>query len=356
MYQWENWGLFLSGEAFPLSSHRLALVLGKIPTIEKVFNFGICGGLSSKYPIKTGYWIRQFYLENHLQEFQFQSYTGEKTNQESPDLITVGHRLIHPQQAKKLYPLAPLVDREAWGQAQVCYLHGIPFSSFKVVSDFIDPNISELDTDPCKIIQDGAGEYSKILYAEWEKLGLSLHLEALSKAEKTLHLSKILSEETSTPTTWSFLENQTYHWTFSLKRKVGALLRQLVQRGFSEEKLKDHILKFSSENKALPPKEQSRKLIQSLQELSNPLHFKINSFLKELFQVKKQKSLNISFDPSLERTELLFDFSIKNPEELPLICKELEELTAKQIPKQFFQVLQGELDVSKNTYRKKNHQ
>jgi hypothetical protein len=240
---------------------------------------------------------------------------------------------LNAEYGAKLYPIAPLADREAWGQAQVCQLLKIPFSSFKVVSDTTAK--PPQDEKLCRLIQDQAKEFSEILFKEWESI-----LNPSSNNGKTL--------EKKDPANLLFhelIKNKYFHWTFSQQQKLSQILKRLDGLKYSHQFLKEFMLKRSYEKQDIQPKDRAKILLEDLAMIANPVQAGIKKRILNDLNQKHQNLVVVSFDPQLEEESLTIEFEVSNMKELERAQEELKKIQFQE----FFSMLKGEFNVQKNS-------
>lgn len=202
--------------------------------INEVLNFGVVGALDSRKKLGEIYSIRTVYAQG-----EFASFTsfdeGAKT-----DVISSRERLADAQEAQKLLPFAPLVDRELWALAYACKQFKRPFAALKIVSDFADSGHS------CQVIKEKAQEYSQALFCHWKNHPL-IHARAQNPALPLPHH---------------------FYFTTSMERLYQNLLPRLGQ--FWQKSPAD-ILQMAGlsqiEEKPWTPKQKAQELLQNLKKL-----------------------------------------------------------------------------------------
>jgi len=145
--------LLITGEGIESTTVRMKIVFEKYNNqISKVINIGISGALDESLELKSVHRIRNVFKENSNE-----SYSTEDINS-TLDCITANNRVLDTEYARKLLPLAPIVDRELWACAKICHEFNVPFRSFKLISDYAGKT-----SDTAGILSN-AKEYSEKLF------------------------------------------------------------------------------------------------------------------------------------------------------------------------------------------------
>ncbi len=132
--------LILTGTGLINASSKVARVLERFENIEKVFNLGVCGKLTSE-ELPPAFKIK---LSNLREDF--------KISKNILPLGDVGFRcmsssipVFDKELAVKLSRHAEVVDMELYAVATVCAQFSIPLIAIKTVSDNADSDASTLD-------------------------------------------------------------------------------------------------------------------------------------------------------------------------------------------------------------------
>ena len=156
--------LLITGEGQHNCTARLSSVCGRFHnTIDRVINLGIAGVLWDKVKIGGIHEIRTCYAEGEFKSFT----TNTIDRADLSDCISATKRIRDKKNASHLSYFASLVDREAWAVGSVCSLFKLPFYCFKLASDRIDEQCSD-------VVKKGRlfGEH---LYLFYDKLTLPSH-------------------------------------------------------------------------------------------------------------------------------------------------------------------------------------
>ncbi len=157
VYENERSFLLITGEGVHSAGERLGDFCDAFHSqIDQVMNFGIAGGLST--PCQNGriFSIRKVYREAKKRREYPALHSADKSA--IVDCITATKRVLTPEYGRRLSAAAPIVDRELWGYASVCQTFGLPFFSYKLISDCIGKQVVLAD------ISSRAGEFSRQLF------------------------------------------------------------------------------------------------------------------------------------------------------------------------------------------------
>jgi hypothetical protein len=132
----ETWGfesaearLMITGEGLFPATAKTSWALGRF-AVKRVVNVGVVGALDERLGLEEIHSIRTFFSEQ-----DFKSFTSSDPKA-SMDLVSASQRIKNENEAKKLRPIAKVVDREAYGIALACNLFETPFYCFKWISDY----------------------------------------------------------------------------------------------------------------------------------------------------------------------------------------------------------------------------
>lgn len=282
LFEGEGLHCLITGEGPFEAAASVAHHLG-LKKYTSVINLGIAGSFDAETKIGEIYPVRSLYLviENKP---QFKSF---KSLESGLDCITSFERILHVEKASALSGVGSLVDREAWGVAFACKNVGLPFSSYKLISDFAGT------LGACEIVKDKADEWSQ---------KIALHLQTL------LHVKSELK---------SLIELPGFHLTFSTRHQFEEMVKKIgLREGLStEEVLKTLPLKKIKDEISLP-KERSRKLLSSMEGRLDPLKEKLEKGLHEFKSPLEKKGITITHDATWETSELKISFSVANQTEL----------------------------------------
>jgi hypothetical protein len=271
LYRNEDSFLLIHGEGLQNTTQKLSAFLGSfIDEITVVLNYGICGSfIPEKYTVGEILPIRTCYAEGEFKSFS--------TPQGSVDIISSRERVLDKGKAKNLAPFAPLVDREAWAVGSVCDLFGLPFYSFKLVSDYAQ------DKSHCDRILGDAENISKKLFDHYSKL-------KLPRQEK----NKTVPE--------GFLPG-----TFTQKKTLESILSKLKLKNKSIDLPKEE------EVKGLRPKEKMNLLLKKMQRELNPFESNLKQKLNHLTE---DLDFKVEFTKDFEDSSIKLSKRIDSQEDL----------------------------------------
>lgn len=306
LYQNDELTLLLTGEGPFEACASVSSLLGQ-KNFSEVINLGIAGALDQKLLVGEIFEIRSIYLavEGKLQYKTFKG-AGQK------DLITSFERILGEDKAHPLRGFGDIVDREAWGVAFSCKEHGVPFRSFKLISDVAGT------IGACEAVKESAQELSLKLLAKLE--------EVLGEVNETREESFHLGNE--------------FYFTFSLKHRLHHLVGMITLR--DEITALDVFKKIdlgALKELNITPKARAKLLMEKLELELDPFKGKLQEALSEW--KGNYQGLDIHTDPQWESQSVKFSFTVQNKNELEAKL----ELLAKVDLEPFYQILQGKVDV-----------
>lgn len=282
VFQGENLILILTGEGPFEASSKTSLALGEFKC-QQVINLGIAGALSSNLSIGEIYSVRTHYLV-HDDRPAFKTFSGK----DGQDCITSFERILDPEKAHRLKGIATLVDREAWGVAHAAKNAGVPFSSFKLVSDMAGT------LGACELVREEANQWS-VKLAE--------------------HLRMILGESDSREKISLKLDG--FHFTFTTSHRFETLIKKLaIKKELSPEEVLKTLPLKDLLSLSVSPKEKTRLLIEILEESLDPFKKILNQTKKSWTAPFNSHGIQIETDPSWEELEVTVNFKVKNDQEL----------------------------------------
>lgn len=293
LYESELLSCLITGEGPFEAATQTAALLGQ-KKFGSVINLGIAGSLSSEHKVGEIHPVRSIYLAIDGKP-QFKSFKSLDTGL---DCLTSFERILSPSKAEQLSGVAHLVDREAWGVAMAAKNLGVPFSSFKLISD----EAGSL----------GACELSREMARDWsEKLAL--------------FLEKILALETPSETPLFTLPG--FHLTFSTRHQLEQMIKKIALR---EELTTDAVLAILPVEKILEeisrPKERTRALLDFMEGRLDPLRALLKTGLEQFKAPFEKQGILLGHDPTWESPELKISFTAANNEELRLKLERLRML------------------------------
>lgn len=140
-YQNDEYFFLITGEGKNNTLLKISSFLSLYKNqISHVTNLGIAGALRQNVEKESVYEIRTFYAEKEFKSFEL----SRKKN--SIDCLTALDRIENASKAQEFSYFASLVDREGWYLGFACEKFKIPFSCYKLVSDFCDQKSEHLLT------------------------------------------------------------------------------------------------------------------------------------------------------------------------------------------------------------------
>lgn len=160
LYESEREMLLLTGEGIHSVIEKLGAVCAAFhQNISEIINLGIAGSLNNEVELGKIYAIRMILREgvspNSFPVFRSADVTAQT------DCITAEKRVLEKSYAARLASFAPVVDRELWAIASLCSRFGLPFRSYKLISDRAGEDAETLN------IKRRATEYSARLYEHY---------------------------------------------------------------------------------------------------------------------------------------------------------------------------------------------
>jgi hypothetical protein len=261
-----------------------------------VINLGIAGSMSSTLPIGSIHPVRSVYLVIDGKP-QFKSF---KSFDKGLDCVTSFERILNKDKAVPLTGIGSLVDREAWGVATAAKSAGIPFQSFKLISD-------EAGTL-------GACEVAREKSEEWSQK-LAIHLKSI-----------LVQTANETP----LFEMAGFHFTFTTRHKFEQLLKKVALR---DELTQDQVLNSlpleDLRKVEITSKERTRILLDFLDKKLDPLKEKLETGLSNWKESFEKKGIALQTDPTWESSEIKISFSVSNDEDLKQKLHLLDTLKLK---------------------------
>lgn len=292
LFESETLNCLITGEGPFEAAATVAYELGQ-NKYTSVINLGIAGTFETDSQIGEIYPVRSIYLviENKPQFKSFKSHVN------GLDCITSFERILDSDKATKLSGLGTLVDREAWGVAFACKNVGIPFSSYKLISDLAGT------LGACEIVREKSEDWSQ---------RLALYLESVLK------ITPDQKEETHLPG---------FHLTFSTRHKLQDMLEKISLRdNLSISELLASLPLEEMRQTVSLPKERTRHLLHSLEVRLDPLKEKLDFGLNAFKAPFEKKGISLQHDSSWESPELKVSFSVTTTLELENKISELKKL------------------------------
>jgi hypothetical protein len=300
--------LLLTGEGPFEAAVKTALTIHQ-NNITNIINLGIAGSLNSELKVGEIFPVRTLYLVQDLKPY-FKTFQSSETG---VDCLTSFERILNPEKALILKGIGHLVDREAWGIAMAAKTAGIPFKSFKLISDMAGT------LGACELVKETAKE-------------LSYKLSDFLKN----HLSVNMVKEDEVDTITGF------HFTFSTRHRFNTLLNKLaIKKDITSEEARALLPTKDLVNEKILPKERTALLLKWMEDKIDPVR-------KSLFNEKEKwekdfikNGFKVQTDPLWENSEITISFGIKSDEELNHKLEVLKHLSVSP----FMKLMNGEFHV-----------
>ncbi len=304
--------LLITGEGNKEASEKTVAVLAVYKEkINQVINIGIAGSLSPKLKRNDLIWVRSSYAHSS-KKIEFKSFTT--THHTKIDCLTSFHRVTDPKEKEELAAFADIVDRELWSVLSACHLFKIEGLGLKVISDEVE------ETDFCEIVKSEAQLYSNLLLEEWLRfLNLTKPLAPTFPAQNAFNQIK---------------EHRAFHFTLTQQRQLEALFRSLKLKDIfiDDNDLISYCEDFNLKNENQgTPKDLSRKLLISLDELNNPLKFKIKNKIKEALMPLTEAGISVHTDPDLESSHVQLSMTLHTLRDQKKLQLALEQFQMQKI-------------------------
>lgn len=303
--------LTITGEGPDRALSKLSFVLGHLLALhpEKnfgVFNLGVAGLLRRNENLEIGkaYIVRTTYGADTEGRPLFKSFSGNLIQRsENPlvDCITSSKRILENENAENLSHFASLVDREAHSIGTVCDQIQIPFAVIKVISD-------EARGEICLQVKDEAPLWSDLL--------LKKYLEVFSQT-KLPYSSDLIKDDA-----WDLMKD--LHVTVSQERLLGNFLKACELKGIQQTDALNKAGLPSLLKEDIRPKDKTKKLLEALAEVINPLDSQLKEKLKELISPLEENGFKVRFEQGYEDDTLHLTTSLQHPENINRLIQGLE--------------------------------
>lgn len=307
LYTHENMVLLLTGEGPFEAATRTALIIPEF-NITSVINLGIAGSLS--VDLKPGDFVpvRTIYLVQDLKP----AFKTFQSLEQGMDCLTSFERILDAEKANILKGIGHLVDREAWGVAMASKTAGIPFKSYKIISDVAGT------PGACELIKEEAWELSARLA---EKLPELLNVESMSEQDISL---------------------PGFHFTFSTRHRYKNLLHKLsIKEEKSSEDMIHDLPVEELRSLEITPKERSKRLLEIMEDRIDPFRKVIAKTTRELQENFQREGFRLQIDPVLENPKVTISLEAGSDEELQSKLDTLQKLSLKP----FSDIMKGEFNV-----------
>lgn len=284
LYHNEEYALLICQEGIHQSLFTLTQALGLLTNINHIINLGIAGSLSPKYKVGEYFQIKTVYAEQEFKSFKLHPLNIEKKE----DCLTANSRITNLDYAKKLLPIAPLVDRELWALGYVSKQKNIPLSCVKLISDQI------LEASNCSLIKEQAQDFSDQLFDIFTEF-INIDEQDLVKFD------------------FEIFNEKKFYFTLSQKREVSKILQSLISKyDSSEELLLKRIKIHEIKNQDLLPKQRTKQLVSRLDQLLYPIKYQIRTHLLNLSKPFMDQGFQLKFDETLEDQTFIVNAQIKD--------------------------------------------
>lgn len=268
-----------------------ATKLGRyLSDIDRVINLGIAGALTRDLKLEEIYPIRTHYLYEY-EKPQFKSFSNELDGQ--LDCITCLDRILDDKLANTLSNFAQIVDREAWMLAKISQDAGIPFESYKLISDYAGRETA------CFDIKEKAKEYSDTLFDYYQSL------------------SKPNIEENPI--------DLPFECSFTQKKRILKLIGSLQKKFHNDLTFYTERLGFPKDKKAV------NQFIEKLEKELNPLLSQINERLVAIEKPFNDIGAQLSFDPKLEKKKFRLSMEINDARNIEKLVSVLKDFNYSEI-------------------------
>lgn len=297
----QKMALLLTNEGIYETFSKLGFILAKY-NISQIINYGIAGALDSSLKQDQVYQIRTSYYHNgHVPKFH--SYTSEG----SFDCITCDERVLNDELSTKLRCFAQIVDRELWAVAKVAVDHKIPYTSYKLISDYAGSSTQ------CFDLKAKAKYFSDLMLIHFRALNLT-------HEEHTSHRSESFS----------------FNASFTMQKRIQSLMDKL---NISQDEIED--MYHDLEDKSKTSKENAKTLIYTLENVINPLERiiteKFNHYLSPLTAIGSK----INFNPKSDKQSYTIQMEINSQKNIDNLSSALSSISFEK----FTQIWNGDIDV-----------
>ncbi len=293
LFQSEDMVLVITGEGPFEAATRTALTI-PLYKFEAIINLGLAGSLKEELSIGEIVRVRTIYLIQDLKP-QFKTF---QSHHEGLDCLTSFERILDPKKAATLKGVGHLIDREAWGVAMAAKSAGIPFKSFKIISDRAGTS------DACEAIKEVSQDLSYKL-ADF----LSHELSLPEKNEDDFNLPG-------------------FHFTFSTQHKFRSLVQKLSIK--NEKTAEETILSLvidELKKMELPPKERTRRLIEKMEDRIDPTKKILLEKTDGMVTAFSRSGIKVQMDPNWENPKLTLSMEVSNDRELARKIDDLKNLS-----------------------------
>lgn len=297
--------LIITGEGPFEAAVKTSLIVSKYD-FKKIINVGIAGTLTEEFKVGDCVDVRTIYLVQDLKP-QFKTFKAEN---QGVDCVTSFERILNPEKTSSLVALGKIVDREAWGVAFAAKAAGIPFSSFKVISDLAGT------IESCEVVKENAWKFSTIL------------------ADRLTHVLEVKVSETQE------FRLDGFHFTFTTAHKIKSLIQKLSIK-FETENALELVDVKSFQQMDVSPKERTRLLIEAIEHKIDPLKKHLREVSDEVTHDFQKAGMKALIDPQWEKPKLTVSFEASNDSEIQEKILSLQKISIKK----FSDTMKGQLHV-----------
>ena len=296
--------VLIGSEGIENTLTKLSYCLGRFKVTE-VLNFGIAGALDKNLKLDEVYEIRTSYCFN--EKVQYKSF---QANLKGLDCITTNKRVLDNDYADELSNFAPIVDRELWAVGLVCKSQNIPFSSFKLISDYAGAQTN------CFDIKEKAAEYSIVLSNTYKGLITKIDVE----------------QEYTIP----------FHLSFTHKKLIDKKIKIASKKyDQSYQVVLDNIKLNEIVNFEMRDKEKVTEFLIRLEEYINPINHKALNLLKKEIGVFEKIGAKVVLDTKLENEDFTLQMKINSQTNIDNLKRACDQFSFSKYQK----VWNGEFDV-----------
>lgn len=305
---WHGAGLYvlLTGEGIEQAGRTLAAFCARYELeLSVIINLGIAGGLDARLQRGTTYLVRTIYGTKHTAQVEYRSYPSSDPRA-LYDCISARARVLDAETSTALANFASLVDRELWGLAGVAAQFKLPLHAAKLVSEIV------FDAELCPRARTAREQHSAMLYEFWCK-----NFTGISSPPRPEPAAECLAT----------LRTRGFYFTQALQDKVISLLRGLaVKHGWQEdawaEKLAAQIEIENILQATDRPKQRTKLLLNSLQELHDPFRAQFNRHLASV-TAPLRKVAKVTHHEDFASDDLTISCTIKNNRDLTALQRAL---------------------------------
>lgn len=302
----ENCVLILTGEGPFEALAKTALAISAYQ-VKRVINLGIAGSLCDELRPRDLVSVRTSYLISEDRP-HFKSFSSLS---DGVDCLTSFERILDPEKARKFKGMGKIVDREVWGVAFAAKTAGVPFESYKVISDVAGT------LDACELVREKAPAFSMLL------------------ANKITELLDIRSESSR-----ELPEISGLHFTFSTGHKYKSLLKNLsIKKEKTESEILNELNLKSLMDQDILPKERTRRLLELMELELDPVKRKLRSVSDQLSIEFKKAGSELSIDPQWENPKVKIIIEASSDEELQEKLQSLKNISLEP----FTHLMEGKL-------------